>query len=77
MLLKTKKKLTGFLTKNFIAKQNKEHDLFVAFKGEKFDQCTDFIFNHDGSIKSINSELSKREVKKLLSDIIDEFYKPY
>ena len=45
MLLKTKKKLTGFLTKNFKAKQNKEHDLFVAFKGEKIDQCTDIIFN--------------------------------
>lgn len=77
MLLKTKKKLTAYQTKNFIAKQNKEHDLFVAIKGEKFDQCTDIIFNHDGSIKSIHSELTKREVKKLLSDMVDEFYKQY
>ena len=70
-------KISVYQMKNFIANQNKEHDLFVAIKGEKFDQCTDIIFHKDGKIKSLFSELSKREVKKLLSNMVDEFYQKY
>jgi hypothetical protein len=71
------KNITAYQMKNFKAIQNKEHNSFIAIKGEKKDQCTDIVFNHDGSIKSIYSELTKDEVKKIFADMVEEFYKKY
>jgi hypothetical protein len=68
---------TVYQMKNFKATQNKEHESFIAIKGEKKDQCTDIVFSNDGKIKSIYSELSKDEVKKLFADMVEEFYKEY
>jgi hypothetical protein len=73
----TMKNITAYQTKNFKATQNKEHESFIAIKGEKKDQCTDIVFHSNGKIKSIYSELSKDEVKKLFADMVEEFYKEY
>jgi hypothetical protein len=70
-------KVTVYQMNNEKAESLKEHKNFVAIKGERKDMCTDIVFDEKGKIKNIFSELSREEVKKILSDMVDEHYEKY
>jgi hypothetical protein len=69
--------ITVYQMNNEKSEQFKEHKNFVSIKGERKDKVTDIVFDERGVIKNIFSELSKEEVKKLFSEMVDQHYKEY
>jgi hypothetical protein len=73
-------KIKVFQLNNIKATEYKEHKNFISImssEGKNKYACTDIIFHEDRTIKSLKSDLSKDEVKKLLNDMVDQFYEKY
>jgi len=68
-----------FIRNNNKSKKYKEFKLMTSVNIENpvEVQVVDFIFNEDGSLKQISSELSKEETKEVLNRLIDNNYEQY
>ena len=64
---------------NIKSKKYKEFKLMTSLIVEKPKEVkvVDFIFNEDGSLKKIASELSKEETKEVLNQLIENNYEKY
>jgi hypothetical protein len=70
-------KIRVAIQKNTMANELPEHEFMVAMRKENVFMFSDFVFNSDGSLKNIFSDLNKEELKELLNNIVDQYYKAY
>jgi len=68
-----------FIRNNNKSKKYKEFKLMTSVNIENplEVKVVDFIFNEDGSLKKISSELSKEETREVLNQLIDKHYEEY
>jgi len=68
-----------FIRNNNKSKKYKEFKLMTSVNIENpvEVQVVDFIFNEDGSLKQISSELSKEETKEVLNQLVEDNYDKY
>jgi len=68
-----------FIRNNNKFKKYKEFKLMTSVNIENplEVKVVDFIFNEDGSLRKISSELSKEETKEVLNRLIDNNYEQY